>query len=133
MIAQISWAERAVVLVVDRDSPIEQLSTLDIRKAYLGIIIDVDGRNIRPLRSRDDEELNQIFLQAVIAMTSRTYERRLLSSALKYGRPRPREARNRNELIELIANSPISIAYMWKSDAESDSRVKIVRVLWQEL
>jgi len=132
LIAQVSWAELAVVLVADSDSPVESISMLDIRKIYLGISVAVDGVKVRGIRWRNDERLDQIFLQSVIAMSQRSYERRLLSMVLKYGTPRPAVANDRDELMELLAINPSSIAYMWKVDAEADSRVKIIRVLWQE-
>jgi hypothetical protein len=130
--AATSRAEIAVVLVTDKDSPIESISSLDIRKVYLGISVTVGGYAVRALRRRDDEHLNEIFLQSVIAMSQRSYERRLLSLVLKFGTPRPVEVDSHDELLESLANNSSSIAYMWKSEAESDSRVKIIRVLWQE-
>ena len=130
--AATSRADDAVVLVTDKNSTIESISSLDIRKIYLGISVTNDGKVIRALRRRDDERLNQIFLQSVIAMSQRSYERRLLSLVLKFGTPRPVEVDDRDELLELLARHSSSIAYMWKSEAESDSSVKIIRVLWQE-
>jgi len=130
-LSQESTAENAVVLVVGTDSPIEQMSTLDIRKVYLGIAVTVDGGNLRALHVQADDRLNQIFLQSVIAMSRKTYERRLLSSALQYGRPRPKEVADAKELVEAITDNHFSVGYMWKKDAESDSRVKIIKVLWQ--
>jgi hypothetical protein len=130
--AAASRAADAVVLVTGKDSTIESISSLDIRKIYLGISVSHDGNVIRALRRRDDERLNQIFLQSVIAMSHRSYERRLLSLVLKFGTPRPVEVDDRDELLELLASHSSSIAYMWKSEAESNSSVKIIRVLWQE-
>jgi len=132
LMAQVSSAERAVVLITDKDSPIEDIITLDVRKAYLGVAVTVNGRTLRPLRLRDDDRLNQIFLQAVIAMSRKSYERRLLSLALKHGRPRPTEFSSRDELFRSIEENQFSIGYVWKSDAESDARIKIIKVLWQE-
>ena len=131
-VAQASWADVAVVLVTHKDSPIQGISSLDIRKAYLGISVTVDRNTIRALRRRDDERLNQIFLQSVIAMSERSYERRLLSLVLKFGTPRPEEVDDSDELLESLVRIPSSIAYMWKDDAEADSRVRIIGVLWQE-
>ena len=122
----------AVVLVTDKDSPIENISSLDIRKVYFGISVSIEGQAIRALRRRDDERLNQVFLQSVIAMSQRSYERRLLSLVLKFGTPRPVEVKTRDGLLKLLAENPSAIAYMWKSDAEAEPRVKIVKVLWQE-
>ena len=132
-VAQTSLADVAVVLVTHKDSPIESISSLDIRKVYLGISVTIDGNTIRALRRRDDERLNQIFLQSVIAMSERSYERRLVSLMLKFGTPRPKVVDDSDELFESLVSIPSSIAYMWKSDAEVDSRVRIIGVLWQEI
>jgi len=121
-----------VVLVTDKDSPIRKISSLDIRKAYLGISVSIDGMPIRALGRRDDQRLNQIFLQSVMAMSERSYERRQLSLMLKFATPRPQQADDSEELLELLARYPSSIAYMWISDAENDSRVRIISVLWKE-
>ena len=129
---QICRAELAVVLVAEKDSPITNISTLDIRKVYLGIYVAIDGENIRAVRWRNDDRLNQIFLQSVIAMSRRSYQRRLLSLMLKYGTPRPVEIDDHDELYALLQEHPMTVAYMWKIDAESNARVKIIRVLWQE-
>lgn len=127
-----AWANDAVVLVTSSDSPITDISSLDTRKAYLGIFVTIAGNTVRPVRQRDDSRLNQVFLQSVIAMSQRSYERRLLSMMLKYGTPRPAEVRDREALIEMLERNPHAIGYMWASDAESDRRVRKVKVLWQE-
>ena len=128
-----SWAEDAVVLVTVSDGPITDISSLDIRKAYLGISVTIAGSTVRPLRQQDDDRLNLIFLQSVVAMSQKSYERRLLSMMLKFGTPRPSEVDDLEDLIETLVRNPNAIGYMWKSDAESDSRIKTIKVLWQEL
>jgi hypothetical protein len=132
MSGEAALAETAVVLVTSRDSPIAEMSSLDIRKAYMGISVTVNAFSVRAVRRRDDDRLNKIFLQSVIAMSQRSYERRLLSLVLKFGTPRPAEARNREELAEWLEQDPSSITYMWKSDAEADPSVRIIGILWQE-
>ena len=128
-----AWADDTVVLVTSSESPITDISSLDIRKAYLGISVRIAGSIVRPIRQQEDERLNQIFLQSVIAMSQKSYDRRLLSMMLKFGTPRPGEADSREALIEALQRNPLAIGYMWKSDAESDSRVRTVKVLWQKL
>lgn len=127
-----SAADDAVVLVTSSDSPIADISSLDIRKVYLGISVTIAGSTVRPLRQRGDDRLNLIFLQSVIAMSRKSYERRLLSMVLKYGTPRPGEVSDREALVARIERDPYAIGYMWKSDAESDPRVRTIKVLWQE-
>lgn len=126
------WGDAAVVLVTSKDSPLQQLGSLDIRKAYLGILIKRKETTVHPVRRRDDEHLNQIFLQSVIAMSERSYERRLLSLVLRRGTPRPFVARDYEALVQELTGRPIAIGYMWKREAEADDRVRIIKVLWQE-
>lgn len=129
---QTSSANEAMVLVADKDSPIENISMLEIRKAYLAISVTIVGHAIRPLRRRDDERLNQVFLQSIMAMSQRSYERRLLSLTLKFGVPRPMEVDDLEELFILLAKNPYTIAYMWRVDADANPNVKTIKVLWQE-
>lgn len=121
-----------VVLVTSVDSAIEEISSLDIRKAYLGISVTIGGSTVRPLRQTDDEQLNLIFLQTVIAMSQRSYEGRLLSMTLKFGTPRPTELDTEEEMLRELTNHPHTIGYMWKSTADSNSQVKTLKVLWQD-
>jgi len=132
LMAHSSVAEVAVVLVASKDSPIESISSLDTRKAYFGMTVTVEGNTVRALRRSDDARLNQIFMQSVIAMSQRSYERRLLSLTLKFATPRPVEVDNWDELLKVLTENLSTIGYMWKSDAESEPNVKIIRVLWQE-
>lgn len=130
--AEVTVAEDSVVLVVGSDSTIAEISLLEIRKAYLGISVSLGGGTVRPLRRNDDERLNRIFMQTVIAMSERSYERRLLSLMLRFGTPRPEEVDDRDQLDRRLAERPYSIAYMWKTEAEADARVRVVRTLWQD-
>lgn len=129
---QVAWADHVMVLVTSRDSPVTKLSALDIRKAYLGIRVEVAETTIRPIRLSEDSHLNDVFMQSVIAMSERSYERRLISLTLKFGQPRPEEVETPEDLIRELENSEAGIGYMWQEDAIGDPRVRIVRVLWQE-
>jgi hypothetical protein len=124
-------AESTVVLVTSSDSPIQKMTSLEVRKAYMGVAVSVNGVTVRAVRRSDDDRLNNIFLQSVIAMSQRSYERRLLSLALRSGVPRPAEVGDEGELLELLERIPASVSYMWRSDAEADPRVRIIRILWQ--
>ena len=129
---QADAADRAVVLVTSGECGMDQISALDIRKAYLGVGVSYEGQSIRPFRLNNDEKLNQIFYQSVVAMSEKTYERRLLLLLIKYGRPRPQHYESADELAAAVAETPCSIAYMWQSDAQVWADIKAIKVLWQE-
>ncbi len=121
-----------VVLVAGEKSPIENLSPLELRKAYFGIVVRYDNQIIRPFRNSSDSQLNRIFLQSVVAMSERSYERRLFSLTLKSGRPRPKEFTDQDDLVRALRDYPYCISYMWRSDAERLIGIKVIKLLWQE-
>jgi hypothetical protein len=51
------------VLVTAETCPVESITTLDLRKAYLGVAVGVDGHRIRPILMRGDEKLEQVFVR----------------------------------------------------------------------
>ena len=132
MLQQASAAERAVLLVTSNDCQMETISALDIRKAYFGIGVSYEGHAVRALRLKGDEKLNQIFFQSVVAMSEKTYERRLLLQLLKYGQPRPREFESVGDLVTAVNEVPCSIAYMWQHEINEHTGIKVIKVLWQE-
>ena len=122
----------SVVLVTGNNCPMEKISTLDVRKIYLSFGVNFDNQNIRAFRIANDEQLNQIFLQTVVAMSRNTYERRLLRALLRSGRPRPEEFEDIERLSAAIVRTRCSIAYMWQTDVDTLGNIKVLKVLWQE-
>jgi len=131
LLASQASAERSVVLVTTEKCAMQTISMLDVRKAYLGISISYEGLGIRAFRLNNDDILNQIFFQTVVAMSRKSYERRLLSLLLKFGTPRPQEFADVGALLAAIRTTECGIAYMWDNDAESTSGIKSIRLLWQ--
>jgi hypothetical protein len=122
----------SVVLVTGDQCPVEDISTLDVRKAYLGVTVNADGHRLRPILMRGDAKLEDIFYQSVVAMSKKSYERRRLSLALKYGTPRLDEFGDLSTVSQALRNEECAITYMWGHDAENLSGIKTIRLLWQD-
>ena len=131
MLTSSARAERSVVLVTNADCPIESLTMLEVRKTYFGLMASHDKLTVRAFRLNSDDDLNRIFYQTVVAMSEKSYERRLLSMLLKYGAPRPQEFRDVEELVAAVRDSNCGIAYMWGEDAVAANGIKRIRLLWQ--
>lgn len=132
LIAGAAKSAKSVVLVTAETCPLESISTLDLRKAYLGVAVTVDGHRVRPVLMRGDEKLEQIFYQSVVAMSKKSYERRRLSLTLKYGTPRLAQFEDVDTVSEVLISEECAITYMWGSDAESLQGVKTIKLLWQD-
>ena len=129
---EVAAADREVVLVAASTSPLHNLDSLELRKIYLGFIVKRDGEIVKGLRYAEDETLNSIFLQTVVAMSEKSYMRRLLSLTIRQGIPRPVEYDEFDNLLKALSTNSYSVTYMWKDDAVRSSDVKILRVLWQQ-
>jgi len=129
---EVAAADRQVVLVAASTSPLHNLDSLELRKIYLGFIVKRDGEIVKGLRYTEDETLNSIFLQTVVAMSEKSYMRRLLSLTIRQGIPRPVDYEEFDSLLKALSTNSYSVTYMWKDDAVRSSDVKILRVLWQQ-
>ena len=124
-------ADRMAVLVTGNDCPIKEVTSLDVRKVYLGIRVSIDGHGLVPIRLVGDELLTSVFYQSIVSMSRKSYERRELSLTLKYGTPRAATAETVANAVELVRKYKCGIAYLWKEDADRFDAIRTVRTLWQ--
>jgi hypothetical protein len=132
LVAGAARSGESVVLVTAESCPVENISTLDLRKAYLGVVVSVDGHRVRPILMRGDDRLEQVFYQSVVAMSKKSYERRRLSLALKYGTPRLAEFEDVSAVSQALQGDECAITYLWKRDAEAIPGIKTIKLLWQD-
>lgn len=127
-----AFAEHQVVLVASSKSPLSELSSVELRKIFLGFNVKHEGHTVKGIRNTADERLNQIFLQTVVAMSEKAYIRRQLSQTLRQGIPHVAELKDPHKLMEALSSNPHSVTYMWKEDALRMPDVKIIKMLWVE-
>jgi len=132
LVAGAARSGESVVLVTADSCPLQSISTLDIRKAYLGVVVRVDGHQVRPILMRGDDRLEQVFYQSVVAMSKKSYERRRLSLALKYGTPRLAEFEEVSAVSQALQSDECAITYLWSRDAETIPGIKTIKLLWQD-
>lgn len=124
-------AERTVVLVTNASCAIESLTMLEIRKAYFGLTLSGEKDTVRAYRLTGDEALSQVFYQAVVAMSEKSYQQRLMSMLLKFGKPRPTEFGDVNDLFDALRRSDCGIAYIWGEGAIRADGIKVLRLIWE--
>ena len=125
-------ASQSVVLVVRADSPVSGLSSVTVRKLFLGVPVLIDGKPLHPIRNRSEERLDDIFLQQIVAMSSEAYDRQILVGVNRQGWIRPPEAASVARLTEALYADPQAVTFMWMRDVEHNPRLKVLRILWSE-
>ena len=76
--------QRSLLLVCDSNSTLSYLSPTEIRKLFLNVPVVKDGVQIKPLLNFSDPLISDVFLQNVIFMSKRSYERKLLSHIFRH-------------------------------------------------
>jgi hypothetical protein len=125
-------ADRQVVLVVSADSTVQQLEPVEVQKLFLGFPVVRDNHALRPVRNLGDDQLSNVFLQYVVAMSQSAYDRRILTQVLQQGRSRPLELKTSAQVIQVLAADRFAVSYMWLRDVPTTPRLRVLRVLWTE-
>lgn len=123
-------AER-LVLVTSSRSTLPALTPSEVRKLFLGRPVVKDGVRLEPLRNSTDPILQEVFLQKVVFMSGRAYERQLLSNVFREGGERPGDFNNTDQLLAALQSKTGSLTYMWENSAKSTPGVKVITELWQ--
>ena len=122
---------RTLVLVADARSNLAELSQRDLRKLYLGFAYaDADGE-LTAVRNESDDLLYQVFLQKVLYMSARTYERQLATRSMHAGMKQPAQIFNRDGVARYLEHTDNIVTFMWATDALNMPQLKVVQTLWQ--
>ena len=122
---------RRLVLVSGGNSDIPPLAPTQVRKLYLGAPLIVHGKRIEPLRNTSDLLLYEVFLQKIVFMSARNYERQLLSQVFREGGGQPKVFEDTDELTDILRKNPHTVSYMWSDTATGRPGLKVVQELWQ--
>ena len=135
MICVISTAQttqRSLLLVCSDNGKLESLSHADVRKLFLGVRIFNDQVRLKPMLNSTDSLIMEVFLQQVVFMSKRQYERQALSRVFRLGDQRPPVYDNIDVLVEDLLNTPGSVSYMWSEQFENQTGLKSLGVLWTD-
>jgi len=124
--------QRSLLLVCDSNSTLSYLSPTEIRKLFLNVPVVKDGVQIKPLLNFSDPLISDVFLQNVIFMSKRSYERKLLSHIFRHGGKSIPTYSSIPELKAELHLVPEAVTYMWSDQVEHDNSVKSLGVLWED-
>jgi hypothetical protein len=126
-------APQSVVLVVRADSPVNDLDSVTVRKLFLGLPVLINGRPLHPIRNRADEQLDQIFLQEIVAMSQTAYDRQTLTGLNRQGWLRPVEVDSDEAALDKVHADANAITFIWQRDLPTHHmQVRVIRVLWSD-
>jgi len=123
---------KELALVSSINANYQPLSSFEIRKIFLGYPIKRENTQLIAIRNTSDETSYQIFLQKVIHLSARNYERRLMSKTFRTGTPTVLEISSLTKLKDKLHSNEFNISVMWLEEALLDSKLKVIQILWKE-
>jgi hypothetical protein len=117
--------EQHIAIVASAGSVIKAISAKQVRRAYLGASIVLDGVEIKPLRNQTNKLAEEVFLQKVLFMSAEAYERQLLARAFRGG-SRPKAYENFSDLLAALQNDNATITFMQYEKAISTPGIRII-------
>ena len=132
LLGPIRAGQQTVVLVVRADSSVTDLDSIAVRKLFLGLPVLISGKPLHPVRNRADQQLDEIFLQQIVAMSQSAYDRQVLIGLNRQGSIRPAEVTAQTRALEILYDDPSAVTFMWLRDVAHDPRVRVIRVLWSD-
>ena len=122
--------QRQLVIVASDKSSISNLSQTELRRLFLGVIVIKNGIRIRPICNISSDVLYEVFLQKVIFMSARQYERHLLTRIFRHGGKKPAMYKNTKRIINELETNPNSISFMWEKNVIKTTSIKVIQPLW---
>ena len=132
LVAPVRPTSQEAVLVVRDDSPVTDLDSVSLRKLFLGLPVLVNGNPLHPLRNNSDPQLEEIFLQQIVAMSQSSYDRQLLILVNRQRALRPPEFSSTPQLVAALSADPNAVSFMWLRDVGHNPRLRVIRVIWSE-
>lgn len=115
-----------LVIVTHVTSSIGVLSQAQARKIYLGVPLDVGGKSVQPLINRSNQELYEVFLQKVLFMSAKAYERHMAHAEFAADVHTPLVYRSESKLIDYLNAHPNSIACLTEQSAVHSPSLRVI-------
>jgi hypothetical protein len=123
--ALVQAQEQRIVIIAGADSHITALTAKEVRRAYLGASIVLNGIEIKPLRNQTNKLTEEVFLQKILYMSAEAYDRQLLARAFRGG-DRPKVYENLAELLDALQEDNAAITFMLYGTAVTTPGIRII-------
>lgn len=121
---------RSLHFVCSVDSSLASLSHADARKLFMGTPMFSNSTRILPVLNTSDPLVTEVFLQKIIFMSKRDYERQLVSRVYRLGGVRPSEISVLADLILALQTNAGAVSYMWSDQISSHDGIKSLGMIW---
>lgn len=122
--------EYRLVLVAKNDVEMKSFSPRELRKIFLGNKVYQKNTRIIPLINKATPILDEVFLQKIVFMSKRHFDRQIMSNVYRRGVSKPKSYQSVDDAVRMLNNIPNSITYMWEETAKK-RKLTVIQLLWR--
>ncbi|MBI3609028.1 MAG: hypothetical protein HY207_13805 [Nitrospirae bacterium] len=131
-LASLSLASAAptdLIFIAAKNFPADSLTLDEIQNIYLGKKRVVGGSVVVAVDQGEAEPIKLEFLDRVIHLSHAEYKAQLLKRHFQEGAATPKFEPNSAAVLREVANTEGAVGYVYKSDIESNSGVKVLAIV----
>jgi hypothetical protein len=117
--------EQRIAIIVNENSDITTITAKEVRRAYLGASIVLNGVETKPLLNLSSKLAEEVFLQKVMFMSAEAYERQLISRTFQGG-IRPKAYESLPALLKALNHDNAAISFMLYEEATNTPGIRII-------
>jgi len=118
---------RELVVVSSSATDYSPMSRFELRKLFLGYPVKQNGKTISAIRNTSDQRAYQIFLEKLIHLSAKNYERRLMAKTFKTGAANVPVADSLDNLIAELLQADSTLSFMWMDEVDAQYGVKVIQ------
>ena len=117
--------DERIAIVTGEKSKIKTISDKNVRRAYLGASVVLDGAEVKPLLNQSDDLVKEVFMQKIMFMSNEAYDRQLLTHAFRGGSS-PQSYHSPAALLDALNHGSASISFMLYETAIKTPGIRII-------
>lgn len=124
--------EDRLVLVAPEGQKVQPLNKTELRRLFLGLPVYRKGVLLQPLINKSEDFCYQVFLQSIVGMSQKRYERTLVSSLYRQGINSPPVYTDVDKILEEMTKSSSRVSFMFIHDGTelTGKSLEIVQEIW---
>lgn len=117
---------REIAIIVSDNHPLTQLSMDELADIYLGQKEVVAGVYLKPIDQSNSQEIKTLFLGKALKRTPPVYQSYWTHRLFVEGGNLPVVKQNSQEVIEAVREKKGAIGYIWASEANGATRIRVI-------
>ncbi len=122
--------ERRLLLITNSNYKPLSLNKTELRRLFLGIPVYRKGNRLIPFVNKSEDLCYQVFLQSVIGMSEKRYERTLVSGFYRQGVLSPNIYQDQIKLLSDLKTEELGISFLFDTEGIEEKQFNVVQEIW---